>query len=426
MSKPTNQRMLTKSETSNRRSLMDVTCFELKIQTNKLSNSKLVLLNSFFSQAKWLSNAIISSQDLFKYDYKSKSVYVKWFEDDIEHNDIRELTLPSQIKQEIKTKIIGDIVTLAKKKKKGSKIGRLKFRKEVNTIQLKQYKVTWNFGPNETIRVAKLGDLKVHGLDQLTKDIKEYGCAKLIRKPSGFYIHITCFKDKTNITKCPEVNKVVGLDFGIKDNITLSTGEKFNCKIKVPRSIKRLQRRKAKGVKRSHNTFKLQKKINKHYESISNKKKDLTNKFINSLETRFNTIVYQDENLKGWHSGWFGRQVQESCLGRIKSKLNKLNTSKGIMINRFEPSTKVCPICGVINNIGLEERVYKCCCGLEEDRDIKSAKTIALMGINNYSNIIPMEYRDFKPVEKLTSGFSEVLRTKSGSMNQEAAIFRWQ
>jgi hypothetical protein len=29
----------------------------------------------------------------------------------------------------------------------------------------------------------------------------------------------------------------------------------------------------------------------------------------------------QDENLRGWHSGLFGKQVQHSCMGLIKAKL---------------------------------------------------------------------------------------------------------
>ena len=29
----------------------------------------------------------------------------------------------------------------------------------------------------------------------------------------------------------------------------------------------------------------------------------------------------QDENIKGWHKGLFGHQVQNSALGTLKSKL---------------------------------------------------------------------------------------------------------
>ena len=41
----------------------------------------------------------------------------------------------------------------------------------------------------------------------------------------------------------------------------------------------------------------------------------------------------------------------------------------------------MCYSCGKINStITLSDRVFKCDCGLEEDRDIKSAKTILKVG----------------------------------------------
>ena len=150
-------RILKKYETSLRRQSMDVKCYELKIQENKLSNTQLDKLYSFFKQAKYLTNDIISSNDVYKYDYKTKNVNVKWFKDDVEHNEIKELILPSQIKQDIKTRIITDISNLSKKKKKGFKNGKLKFRKEVNTIGLKQYNTTWKFGEKNKFYVAGIG-----------------------------------------------------------------------------------------------------------------------------------------------------------------------------------------------------------------------------------------------------------------------------
>lgn len=45
----------------------------------------------------------------------------------------------------------------------------------------------------------------------------------------------------------------------------------------------------------------------------------------------------------------------------------------------------MCYECGKINKINLNERIYKCSCGLEEDRDIKAAKTIMYVGLNKIS-----------------------------------------
>ena len=87
----------------------------------------------------------------------------------------------------------------------------------------------------------------------------------------------------------------------------------------------------------------------------------------------------KDENIKGWHKGLFGRQVQNSALGTLKSKL--VSNPNVLVIDRFFPSTKMCPSCGAINEcITLSDRMFTCGCGYTEDRDVKAAKTLLLAG----------------------------------------------
>lgn len=75
------------------------------------------------------------------------------------------------------------------------------------------------------------------------------------------------------------------------------------------------------------------------------------------------------------------------------------------IVDRFFPSTKLCPQCGSINKISLSERIYSCECGYTQDRDIHSAMNILIESINN---IIPLEQRNFKPVELNTSALSSI------------------
>ena len=79
----------------------------------------------------------------------------------------------------------------------------------------------------------------------------------------------------------------------------------------------------------------------------------------------------------------------------------------------------MCPNCGNIkkeNN--LSERWYSCECGYEEDRDVKSAKTILKIGLIQ----LGVERIDFKPVEKQSSTFGRPFNSKARhtSEKQEA------
>ena len=53
-----------------------------------------------------------------------------------------------------------------------------------------------------------------------------------------------------------------------------------------------------------------------------------------------------------------------------------------LVIDRFFPSTRMCPICGHMHeSITLSDRIFACpICGYTEDRDVKSAKTLLLAG----------------------------------------------
>jgi len=129
----------------------------------------------------------------------------------------------------------------------------------------------------------------------------------------------------------------------------------------------------------------------------------------------------QDENIKGWQKGLFGKQVQNSAPGTIKSKLKQ--SGQVIMLDRNLPTTKWCHKCGNIVDISLSDRIFACnVCGYSEDRDIKSAKTVKYIGKLNLNNkSVPVEYRELTPVEivPLPEGF----HLKASTVN-EAGILR--
>ena len=96
--------------------------------------------------------------------------------------------------------------------------------------------------------------------------------------------------------------------------------------------------------------------------------------------TQYQTVIIQDEQLSNWHKSNHGKAVQYSILGRVKSKL--IQHDNVIVLNKWLPTTKLCTNCGKIHNeIKLYDRTFNCDCGILEDRDIHSAKT--MIWLNN-------------------------------------------
>jgi len=93
-------------------------------------------------------------------------------------------------------------------------------------------------------------------------------------------------------------------------------------------------------------------------------------------------VLIQDEAVKQWHSGLFGKQVQNTGIGVIISRL-KQNLETLISVDRYEATTKTCSNCGSRKeDITLSDRTYRCeKCGLVIDRDLNSAINILKIGL---------------------------------------------
>jgi len=408
------------AKTREKRRMQRCLVFELKLDESHFSLKTKEALKMMFVEAKWLYNYYLSQEDVFKADCKLQKVLHK----DKEGKDIEtELKyLPAKYKVSVLEGIQNSIKGLSARKKKGGKIGKLKFKSSYNSIELNQYNNTHKIISKHKIKISGIKQhLRVKGLEQI-KDDYEIANAKLVKKASGYYVKLTCFEfiKKSVFSNKPKTD--IGLDFGIKDTIITSDGTKFKVSIEETERLKKLQRKFAKTKKGSNNRYKLRLKVQKEYDRIVNRRNDAGNKIVNFLLANYSTVYFQDEMIKAWHSGRFGKTVQHSCLGRVKAKLKQSNNA--VMIERSFPSTKLCLNCGALNKLTLDDRVYKCSCGYEEDRDIKSAKTILHAG-RCKTNYVPTGRREFKPVENKASVSLDLSRFVSyDSMKQEAQVFR--
>jgi transposase len=364
--------------------------YTVKFDKSHLSKDKLNFLNMLFLEAKWLYNYQISTNNIFNFNYKIKEVEAKNKEG---NKVIKELKyLSSQMRQALIERTKQSVLALSRLKKAGNKIGRLKFKSKVYSIPLQQYGNTYKIQNKNYIKLQgyKTG-FKVMGLRQIPKDV-DIANANLVKRTGDFYLKITCFVPKEKRT---QTGKMIGLDFGIKDNVTDSNGVKTSFQFPETKQLKKLSRKLHRAEPASKNRNKIKLKLQKQYELINNKKKDAKNKFIHKLTKENDLIAIQDESLSEWKNSrmnGFGRVIQYSIMGGIISGLKQ--KPETVIVPKYYPSTQLC-YCGTKNKITLADRVYHCDnCGITEDRDIHSAKMILLEGIR-----ISMERRNEMPME---------------------------
>jgi len=289
--------------------------YQLKISYSNLNKQQKQWLEKAFLEAKWLYNYTLADVKgrLNPQTEKLKQIEVKT----PKGYETRQITcLSSQMKQGILDRIKKNLFDLSKAKQKRIKVGKLKFKSDYKNIPLKQNNITFKVLKDKN--KIKLQGLKkpvrVLGLHQIPEN-SDIAKAELIKKPDGYYINLTCYIDKQNEKRNQQkINKPIGIDFGIKHQLTLSNGTKINYRIEETKRLKKLQKKLSKQQKRSNNYQKTKHKIQKEHQKIYNRRKNIKNKIL-SLLKRYDYVLIQEEQIKNWHNGLFGKQIQNTGIG---------------------------------------------------------------------------------------------------------------
>ena len=402
---------------------------ELKLDLKCLNNAERNRLFLFFAECRWLCNYLIGlAADKFR-DFSTKTRSITSLDKD-KNTVARELTMPAKFIQAVYSSLKQDMKSLAAKRRKtGKKNGALKFRSSYDSIELNQYGDThWIcYGPSgnkngkykTTIHIAGIKrPIRVFGMEQIPAGA-EYANAKLVKRPLGIYLMLTCYIPKHEGSQETEPKPDLGIDFGIKTAITTSDGEKYDISVREPERLKGLQRKLARQKKGSRGWYDTKRLIQREYERLANRRRAKANQIYHDIVTGRKLVVMQDENIRGWHKGLFGKQVQNSALGTLNSKLKA--SPNVLVIDRFFPSTRMCPICGHIHeSITLSDRTFACpACGYTEDRDVKSAKTLLLAGEHEIACTLPEQKRT--PVERMSDFDASYEAWKHSALKPEAS-----
>ena len=415
--------------TRERRKHMVVRVREIKITTNKLNARQREQLTRLFLEAKWVRNCALAAER-FDVDYVrdlNGQVDVTLPGGVSETRPL--LVLGGQLAQAVINELRDNLKALAAAKENGRRVGRLRFTREVASINLVQFDRTYKIDPERNrVKVANItGWMSAKGLDQIA-DVDEIANAKIVQRPHGYYLLLTTYTHtRPNLGRATQdfqPGTTVGIDMGVKTHVTLSDGRKFEVLFDETDRLKRLRRKLARQTKGSANYTKTKRLIRRESERITRRKNDCANKFVHEL-LRNEHVYFQDENITTWktRTGYFrgGKRVQHSILGRVKAALT--NHPRATMLPRSVATTATC-ICGTVTKHTPDLRTYTCpTCGHTEDRDIHAAKNMIRLGsATNPTRLgltgTPVE-TDIRPAADMD--FTFMPATGNQSTKQEAA-----
>jgi len=199
-----------------------------------------------------------------------------------------------------------------------------------------------------------------------------------------------CFSVETEPEPLPETQRAVGVDVGLEQFATLSTGEQIAnpCFFrKDARALAKAQRKLSKAEQGTPERRKRRKVVAHIHERIANRRKDFAHQLSRRLVNEFGILVFEDLSIT--------RMIRNHCLAKSigDAAWNQLATytrykaaSAGRTYVEVDPrgTSQRCSRCSGVVQKDLSVRVHQCSyCGLEIDRDLNAAYNILALGLQS-------------------------------------------
>jgi len=289
----------------------------------------------------------------------------------------------SQVLQEVCTRVDLAFQAFFRRVKKGDKPGYPRF-KGVGRYDSFTFPQSGFALADGKLRLSKVGDIKIVLHCPLAGKVKTL---TVRRSATGkWYACFSCELEDPIILD--SADSPVGIDVGLEKFAMLSTGERIeNPRFfrKEEKSLARVQRRHAKKK-----TRKSKRVVAKVHERIANKRRDFAHQHSRRIVNEFDVICLEDLNVQGMvrnHS--LAKSISDVAWSQFKQFIAYKAEGAGKRAILVDPrnTSKACSRCGILVEKSLSDRMHRCSCGLEIDRDLNAAYNILRLGLQSLGKI---------------------------------------
>ncbi|MFY7070077.1 RNA-guided endonuclease InsQ/TnpB family protein [Nocardiopsis changdeensis] len=227
------------------------------------------------------------------------------------------------------------------------------------------------------------------------------------REPDGRW-YVTFAVEADDPAPAPEdgtgSGPVVGIDLGVGDFATLSTGERIANPRHLARKAKNLaryQRRTARKQRGSANRRKADRRVAAAHRKVRHARADFLHKTTTRLVRTHDVIAIEDLDVSAMTASARGtlqapgrrvrqkaglnRAVLDAAFGEFRRQLEYKAARQGrtlVVVDRWFPSSKTCSDCGyLLKRLSLGTRFWTCPdCRTRHDRELNAAKNIGAAG----------------------------------------------
>lgn len=247
---------------------------------------------------------------------------------------------------------------------------------------------------DNAVKLPKIGKIKavIHRHPDTDWVIKS---ATISLESDGSYYASVLFEFEQDITVVPISNNAIGLDYKSDGLYADSDGnigtnhkyyrESHRKLAKAQRKLSRMSGSKKNQLK-SNNYLRQLKKVNKILRHITNQRLDNLHKLSTEIANLYDVVCVESLNMKAMSNKGFGngKATLDNGYGMFLNMLEYKLTDRGkyfVKVDKWFPSSQLCSCCGSRKKLTLADRIYRCSCGLDIDRDVNAAINIKNEGL---------------------------------------------
>jgi putative transposase len=221
--------------------------------------------------------------------------------------------------------------------------------------------------------------------------------ARIVRKASGYFLVLSLECD-VNVPSPMPHGFPIGIDLGLDQFLATSEGKL----VKRPkflktehRKLKLLQRRLKNKKKGSNNRHKLNKKIARLHQRVTDTRKDWQFKLAHGLAKDAGMIFVEDIDFRVWAKGMFSKHTLDASFGQFVEILKWVCWKQGVYFEKVNKdyTSQVCPSCDThTGKKTLDNRVHSCHeCGYTTHRDVAAAQVIRNRGLSAEGRLVDIK-----------------------------------
>ncbi|MBD2533295.1 transposase [Nostoc flagelliforme FACHB-838] len=218
--------------------------------------------------------------------------------------------------------------------------------------------------------------------------------ARVVRRASGYFVMLSLQLD-VNVPNIPFRGHPIGIDVGLDSFLATSEGQLiarpkfFNA---LHRQMELLQRRLKFKKLGSNNRNKLNAKIARLHQKISDTRKDFHFKTAHNICAQGDSIFVEDIDFKTWAKGMFCKHTLDAGFGQFFTILSYVSWKRGKYFGKVnkDGTSQICPNCDAhTGKKTLNIRIHSCPeCGYTTNRDVAASQVIRNRGISAVGQMV--------------------------------------